>query len=670
MSILRRKGESLAPLDPYLGRRQTWSKQAEKLLDALPDGPLDGRLGEAVGSIGSTFEPVRSVVARDRSVWQTLGSRVVRKAREQEGLAISWSSLARQPRLASLPILVRKTVIELRPLLGVSSPVPDRLEDCFDWLRGTLIACERPVLIVWDGLDLANRLDDGGSWFWFTSPWPSHVRLVTTLSPSPMGDSLADRWARADVLILDDIDDVPEDAPLAEWSKRARDVAGVLLMAPDGRTEAELASILPAIKPADLGAALAELRPWLSPTEEDRWILARLPAGGTASMMGDATALKQTIDYLQPLGRKDRSVEAELLGLLVRSDDPSHRQATRRHLQSHPLIWHLWSRDRADLYEMARTWEASSVGAWQHLTESARTAAGVEPHHLVAYGDVLESLGKLEEARQVYLESAERASDSGAVFHEQTARRRAADCSLRLRDFESVLDLTPAPAADVDLRQRGVAMILRAEAMAHLGQTEGAWETLSELEKQSFDAGSAWHQIESLSRQATLAEEQRDETAAANIDAQILILGRTAPVGLPFVQALARETKRKLEQKDESTAQTLAEELHRSAVLVASAENVGLALGMLASLADRRGAHEEAAQLLAGKEKLCRQVGDLSGAALTMVLRAGIVGLRLGQSAEARQLLEGARRIVETIDHAGIAGQIDELTRLLSQRSV
>ncbi|MBY0585708.1 tetratricopeptide repeat protein [bacterium] len=672
----RKKGEGLALLDPFLGRRQAWSKQADQILAGLPDGPVDQRLLDFVESVDPTADsstdltnvPVRSKVVRDVGPCQTLGSRLARHCRAKEGWATSWTSLARQPRLARLPLLVRKTVLELRPIIGGSSPVPDRLEECFDWLRATLIASEKPVVIIWDGIDLAESQEEAGSWFWFTSPWPPNVRLVATISPSKAGDELADLWSRCDVSVLNDVSPLDQEKlPDGPWSKRAREVAGVLSLAVDGRSEVELTTIL-ATKEHEVSAALDELRPWLVSTEEDRLILARLEHPAKTSI--DAgLALRQTVDFLTPLAKKDRSMEAEVLGLLVRSGDPAHRQAARRYLQSHPLIGHLWSRDRADLYEMARTWEKTSPGAWQHLAESARTASGVEAHHLVAYGDVFEALGDLEAGREFYAESAERARASGAVFHEMSARRRAADCSLRLHDYEGALDFTPPPLPQGDLRQRGSAMILRAEAMAALGRTKEAWEILSDLEKQSFEANSAWHQIESLSRQATLAEEQNDVTAAANIDAQILILGRTAPVGLPFVNALAREAKRKLEQKDEPTAQVLATELHRSAVVVASAENVGLALGMLASLADRRGESPLAAHLLAAKEKLCRQIGDLPGVTQSMILRAGVLGLRLNQGDQAREILQSAQRIASTIQSSEASAQIEELTRLLEKKS-
>ncbi len=566
--------------------------------------------------------------------------------------------------MASLPLLVRKTALELRPKLASSLPVPDRLEEGFEWLRGTLNAAEKPAVIVWDGLDLAEKLDLAGSWFWLTAPWPSHVRVIVTVTNSAHGEKLRDLWARCDVPMIHPSVPAASETPPTAWTKNGEEVAGVLRCAADGRSTAELEAILSPTPAAQIAAALEELRTFLVPTEEDRWILGRMPGGPSDG--SSEIALKRTIDYLVPLAKRDRQVESELANLLVHSNDPAHRQMARRHLQSHPLIWQLWSRDRADLYDMVRTWESTSAGAWLHLTESARSNASVEPHHLVAYGDVFEHLGKMEEARETYVASAERARERGGVFHEQAARRRAAECSLRLGDYESALELTPEPTGDADLRSYGSACLLRAEAMAELDRASDAWQVLTELEKRSFESGSTWHQIESLSRQASLAQDRGDPTAAANIDAQILILGRTAPVGLPFVQGLAREARRKMDLKDDSTAEVLAAELHRSATVVASAEYVGLALGMLASLADRKGEFEGSATMLAAKEKLCRQVGDLEGVAQSMLLRAGVMGLRLGRRVEAMELLASLEKIARTLDARDTLSKADELRRLLA----
>jgi tetratricopeptide (TPR) repeat protein len=664
MNTARRRAETLIPLDPYLGRRQLWGKQSERILEALPSGPAGVEMAEFIDSIGQKSDPLRTLVLVDESPLVTLGSQAARHALGKQGLAVSWTSVPRQPRLASLPLLVRKTVLELRPKLASSLPVPDRLSEGFEWLRGTLNAAENPAVIIWDGLDLAENLDLAGSWFWLTAPWPSHVRVIVTVTGSPAGAKLRELWARFDVPMVYPSEPAASETPPIAWTKRGEEVAAVLRQAADGRSTAELEAILSPMPPQQIAAALEEFRPYLVSTEEDRWILGRMPGG--PNLGSSELALKRTIDYLIPLAKRDRSVESELASLLVRSDDPAHRQMARRHLQSHPLIWQLWSRDRADLFDMVRTWENSSPGAWQHLAESARSNATVEPHHLVAYGDVFEHLGKLEEARETYLASAERASERGGVFHEQAARRRAADCSLRLDDYESALELTPEPASDADLRSYGSACLLRAEAMTELGRTQDAWRVLTDLEKRSFEAGSTWHQIESLSRQASLAQNKDDPTAAANIDAQILILGRTAPVGLPFVKGLAREARRKMDLKDDSTVEVLASELHRAATVVASAEYVGLALGMLASLADRKGEHEGAATMLAAKEKLCRQVGDLEGVAVSMLLRAGVIGLRLGRRAEAVALLESLEKIARTLDARDTLTKAAELGRLLA----
>ncbi len=664
MNTARRRAETLIPLDPYLGRRQSWGKQAERILGSLPSGSCGPELAEFIDSISENSDPRRTLVLVDESPLVALGSLGARYALEKPDLAVSWTSVPRQPRLASLPLLVRKTVLELRPKLASSLPVPDRLEEGFDWLRGTLLAADKPAVIIWDGLDLAEKLDLAGSWFWLTAPWPSHVRVIVTVTGSPDGAKLRDLWARCDVPMIYPSEPVASEATPIVWTKRGEEVAAVLRWAADGRSTAELQAILSPTPPEQLAAALEELRHFLVPTEEDRWVLARLPGGPSAG--SSELALKRTIEYLTPLAKRDRTVESELASLLVRSDDPAHRQMARRHLQSHPLIWQLWSRDRADLFDMVRTWESSSPGAWLHLTESARSNANVEPHHLVAYGDVFEHLGKQQEALETYLVSADRARERGAVFHEQAARRRAADCSLRLGDYESALELTPEPAGDADLRSYGSACLARAEALTELGRAEDAWRVLTELEKRSFEAGSTWHQIESLSRQASLAQDRDDPTAAANIDAQILILGRTAPVGLPFVKGLAREARRKMDLKDDATAEVLASELHRAATVVASAEYVGLALGMLASLADRKGEFEGSATMLGAKEKLCRQVGDLEGVAQSMLLRAGVIGLRLGRRAEAIELLASFEKIARLLDARDTLSKAEELRRLLA----
>ena len=78
--------------------------------------------------------------------------------------------------------------------------------------------------------------------------------------------------------------------------------------------------------------------------------------------------------------------------------------------------------------------------------------------------------------------------------------------------------------------------------------------------------------------------------------------------------SLSREIQRKIDIADWQQAEALARQQQEIASRLADVESLAQSLGTLAHLENRQGHFPEMAALLAAKERLCRDVGDLAGA--------------------------------------------------------
>ena len=668
------------PIDPYLGRPQSWTVVRQALIATLvgpnTDSPppvetsTGNQLADYVASSDDSVRPLL-VLSDDPKASTRVLAGLAKQWDGRDDVKLSATFVRHKPRLCSLPLLLRKTGLELLSSVADQPPAPSRNNDIAVWFRSVLASLTQRTVIIWDAIDCSNDLETGFPWLWLTSPLPSGVKLVISSKNDPSLHSLINLWQSRGMgtISLPPSNDPPPPTQedLSQDEPLCSDIAPLLAVSRGGRTVEELAELLPLATEEELDDAIRRLSPKLEKIEHGRLALVT----AVDSPIGDSETRKSLADWL---ATKPHTSDHWLWEYPWQLAQLGQWEAMRQLLTNPLMTWRLWSHHRADLVDYVTKLEKDEPGSWRSNCDQARERSDFQPHHGLAYAGLLTEVHDFESARMLLINVADRATEAGSALHASIARRRAVECAREAgdhatawADFERMEEESPR---STDFRIRGQWSLLATDLLIDLQKLPEAESRLLVLEKEAHDSGNVWFETESLVRQAALALLRNDQAGLSTIDSRLLANARAHGWNRPHLTSLAREIQRKIDANDWQETETLARQQQEVAARLADLESLSQSLGTLAFLMNRQGKFQEMATLLGAKERLCREVGDMPAAIDLLLSRTVVIGLRMGDVATAIPLAKEARQLAEQKgdgERSAKARQLLERLQIMSQ---
>ncbi|MBX9655267.1 hypothetical protein K2Y11_16760 [bacterium] len=629
-------------IDPFLGRDQHWLSLRLSLVDSLyheSDCDDSSPLPEEITRyLDLPKNVVRSFLLlesnRDRAT-QILAQLVHEKDHFRSNPS-SVTFVRHQPRLASLPLLVRKTAIELSSALNLRLPPPTENEDIYRWFRSVLNQVSHPAIVIWDGVDLADDLESGDPWFWLTSPLPANIRLILSAAPS----ELTKTWQTRGMETLSLKPAPTMDTPLPSFTPLQEEILALIGASRGGRSSDELADLFPNANDAEITDALGGMNHLLGFNDRKRWFLRE-----KKDNIVRADSLDRISEWLRGKPEESDTRLWEYPHLLAERE----RWDELVEMFSRPAnVWRWWNHYRADIIRISQQLIEKSNASFATIADQARLVEDFRPHHALAYAALLMATNDHAAALEHLRKMTEAQTGSDQRLHLYVAKRRAVECARHLGDLNLAWDLLQSLEREVplsaDFRTRGQLKLLAGELLIQRKEWHQAYAPLQEVEEEAQKVGLPWFEAEALRLQAESAAAESNNAALSTIDSKLLAHARSNGWDFVHLAPLRREIKRKLASEDGKGARDLSLQLQETAARLADIDALGESLGTLAMLENREGRYREMATILAAKERLCREVGDLPGVIDLLLSRAVAVGFRLNDRDSARSLAEDALR--------------------------
>jgi hypothetical protein len=639
---LTRQTVPFIPIDPFLGRNQHWLLLRQFLIDSIVRENGSEDFGPILEEIRQYLRPSNNAV-RPLLLIETNRDRMTRTLAElvhQEDYfrakPSSITFIRQQPRLGSLPLLVRKTGIELSTASNLRVPPPEDNDDIYRWFRSVMNQVHEPSIVIWDGIDLVDHLESGDPWFWLTSPLPVKVRHILSASPGELTSAWQARGMEA--LSLKPITTMETSPP--SFTPLQAEILQLLRSSRGGRTSDEVAEILPDANDAAITDALVGMSQFVGINDQKRWFLKE-----KKDSIIRADDFERIGEWLKGKPEESDTWLWEYPPLLARLE----RWDELAEIFSRPTtVWRWWNHYRADIVDLAQLLTETSDRAFKQIADQARLIEDFRPHHALAYAALLMATNEHASALDHLRAITETRMDSDHRLHLLVAKRRAVECARHLKDLNLAWELLQSLEGEVplsaDFRTRGQLKLLASELLIERKEWHQANATLQEVEEEAQKAGQPWFEVEALRLQAETAAAESDTAALSTIDSKMLAHARAHGWDFVHLAPLRRETQRKVASEDWESARRLSLQLQEIAARLAEIDALGEALGILAMLENREGHYREMSTILAAKERLCREVGDLPGVIDLLLSRAVAVGFRLGDRDSARSLAQEALR--------------------------
>lgn len=655
------------PIDPFLGRHQHWQAIRDSLLESLvvkSDSDTPSAIAEELSRYllpsRHSFRPLL-IQDFDRDRVTGLLARSVGGEKPFQSDSISVTFIRHQPRLKSLRLLVRKTGIELSSALNLGNPPPADNDDIFRWFRSVLNHVRQPAIMIWDGIDLAEDFESGDPWFWLTSPLPPNVRLILSAAPGERTSAWQTRGM--ETLTLHSAPPITTDqyslTPLQE------EIARLIRASRGGRTIDELAELLPQANDTEILEAIDEMNPLLGYNDQKHWFLT-----DKANVFISRDDLKRIGEWLRVKPEESDAWLWEypyLLAQLERWDELAE-------IFTRPTtVWRWWNHYRADIIDLARKMEENSDTSMTEIANRAPLLEGFRPHHALAYAALLTATDEHASALRLLREITDAPSSAEYRLHLLIARRRAVECARRMGDLGLAWDLLQTLEREIpstaDFRTRGQVTLLACELLIQKKDWKEVNTRLQEIEGEAQVSNQPWFEAEALRLEAETAAAESNDAALCTVDSKFLSQARTHGWDHCHVDPLLRELRRKLASEDWESARTLALTLQETAAQLADIHALSESLGMLAMLENRDGRYREMASILAAKERLCREVGDLPGVIDLLLSRAVAMGFRLNDRESAHSLAQDALRWATELDDRERQAKARQLLERMAAKS-
>jgi len=629
------------PIDPFLGHHQHWSgirrtltNSIRRAIQTVQDTSTSETLERYLGLSSGSVRPLL-LETSDRLATTRLLAEFTQSLEQSPSVPLSVTFIRHQARINRLSHILRKTGIELSASMDRRDPPPSTNDEIFSWFRSVLNRLPLGGVIIWDAIDLAVDSRTGHPWFWLTSPFPPSVRLILSSGPGEFAETCKSRGIET-VLCSTPSSDRENITSSSAWQD---EIVELLCASRGGRTEEELTSILSAPDESEVSDAVAALGPMIERDDQGQFFVS------VAKFEADRSAHEKIADWLRTQPRQSDGWLWEYPWQLMKLD----RWEELADLLSHPsMMWRWWSHYRADVVEAAKELTSNQTASFGEIADRAQQRDEFRLHHALAYAAILVSLGDYSAALQLLQSITEASTAVDSRLHLQLARRRAIEYARDMNDIELAWNLLQTLEKEIpsstDFRTRGQWNLLKVDLLIRRDERSAAMACLQSLEDESQREGHTWFEAEALRVQAEIAILDANDAALSTIDTKLLAHARLHGWDHCHLAPLRREIQRKVSMEDWPSARSLSLNLQDISARLADIDALGESLGTLAVLENREGHYPEMITLLAAKERLCREAGDMAGVVDLLLSRAVAVGFRLGDKKGAKSLVDEALR--------------------------